>query len=221
MHIGLQMKRIIPVFVFLFTFYCSDAQSLGFYPGTDYYGTLEMELYTEHYMYVSHDGTADSTYITWRLIENSCPEEWDFQLCDFQHCYSGMPNTGDMSGLAPGQEGNIRLIVNPFGLAGSGTVHFWIFPTGQMEQYTDVYFHLNTIIADIHEKKSDEFISVDSHDLIIQTPQLSEITVYGINGDMLFAGLAQPGTSRWPISHLATGNYICLINNSTFKFFKP
>ncbi|MFM7726055.1 MAG: hypothetical protein ACKO7B_05105, partial [Flavobacteriales bacterium] len=49
-----------------------SAQNYTFIPGSEYYGTLEMDMYTEHYMYIGHD-LQDSAYITWRLVENTCP----------------------------------------------------------------------------------------------------------------------------------------------------
>jgi len=56
----------------------ASAQNFTFEPGNQYYGTLEMDMYTEHYMYIGHD-LADSAFITWRLVENTCPEQWDIQ----------------------------------------------------------------------------------------------------------------------------------------------
>ena len=147
------------------------AQNFSFSPGNDYYGQLDMDLYTEHYLYVYHD-SPDSAYITWRKIENTCPVEWDLQMCDWQHCYSGMPNTGHMNGVGAGNAGNLRLIVNPFNTPGSGTVHFWIFPTGLMDEYVDVYFHFETSVTAVIEKNTAPSVSFYNNSIVVnQTNQ--------------------------------------------------
>jgi hypothetical protein len=93
-------------------------------------------------VYVYHDAQ-DTLDITWRVIENTCPVGWDFQMCDWSHCYDGFPNTSEMDPVAPGNSGYLKLLVNPYDIGGSGLVHFWVYPTGNIENREDVYFYLN------------------------------------------------------------------------------
>jgi hypothetical protein len=214
--------RILASFSFCFLSQIISAQNFTFSPGNDYYGQLEMELYTEHYLYVYHDN-ADSAYITWRKIENTCPVEWDLQMCDWQHCYSGMPNTGNMNGVAAGNAGNLRLIVNPFNTPGEGTVHFWIFPTGVIEEYVDVYFHFETTATSVTEPSFTNSVSFlsSSNSILLNQRNSGNAQIIDITGHQVQSFQFNHGMTTFETNALASGVYFCVIGDKSFRFFKP
>lgn len=108
------------------------------------YQTLPDEGYTINQVDITPLNTEDTVLITYRLVENTCPNEWEFILCDWSACFDDMPNTDDMDPLPPGYQALIKITANAHLTAGAGLLRFWIFPTGQMELHEDLVFHYNT-----------------------------------------------------------------------------
>jgi hypothetical protein len=86
----------------------------------------------------------DTAFLSYRLIENTCPASWEFILCDWSDCFTNMPNTDDMHPLPDGYNALIKISAHPHQTEGSGFLHFWIFPTGSMELHESIYFYYNT-----------------------------------------------------------------------------
>lgn len=199
------------------------AQNYGFSPSNEVFGTLEMEMYTEHYMYISHD-SQDSAYITWRVVGNTCPQGWDIQACDYQHCYTGLPNDGHMNAVPPGGQGYLRMIVNPFEIAGSGTLHFLIFPTGQQLDYVEAFFYFTTTALNTDEVQtvSSEKIVVLRDEVMYSGPILGDYILYGVDGSMIQTGKYTGGAQSIAIRQLAAGTYILKTpQGNRSVFFKP
>ncbi|MFM7106309.1 MAG: hypothetical protein ACKOW8_12375 [Flavobacteriales bacterium] len=121
----------------------SQSSAYTFSPTDSMFCPLSLEAYAENIIYVQPQ-SADTSFITWRLIENTCPEGWDIQMCDWQNCYTGVPNSSNMAPVPPGGSGNLRLLVNPFLIEGSGLMHFFVYPTGFPDLRQDVYFSFST-----------------------------------------------------------------------------
>jgi len=198
-----------------------SAQNYTFSPGNEVFGVLEMDMYTEHYMYIGHD-SPDSARITWRVIENTCPEGWDIQACDYQHCYTGLPNDGDMNPVPPGGQGYLRMIVNPFLIAGTGMLHLLIFPTGQPLNYVDAYYYFNTTALSTAQSANDESsIIVLANEIVYTGPILGPIQLYSLDGDMIQQEMMQQPSVRMNLDGLAAGIYVLrLPSGACHKFTK-
>jgi hypothetical protein len=199
-----------------------EAQNYTFDPGSEYYGTLEMDMYTEHYMYIGHD-LQDSAYITWRLVENTCPEEWDIQACDYQHCYTGLPNYGDMSGVAAGAQGYLRMIVNPFLTPGLGMLHFLIYPTGEPLNYTDAYYYLQTTVLSTERVEGVlETAVVQSNEILYSGPISGQLFLYDISGKCLSVTTMNATSQVISLESLPAGVYVLKApTGHTFQIAKP
>ena len=95
----------------------------------------------------------DTLNITWKLIEQDVTEGWDCNLCDLGECYTGVPNSAEMQGFASGEAGFLKMLVNPLGIVGHGFWHFWVYPTGDEDNFVDLYFSIN---AEVIENVSGE-----------------------------------------------------------------
>jgi hypothetical protein len=198
-----------------------SAQNYTFSPGNEVFGVLEMDMYTEHYMYIGHD-SPDSARITWRIIENTCPEGWDIQACDYQHCYTGLPNDGDMNPVPPGGQGYLRMIVNPFLIAGTGMLHLLIFPTGQPLNYVDAYYYFNTTALSTAQSANDESsIIVLANQIVYTGSILGPIQLYSLDGEMIQQEMMQQPSVRMNLDGLAAGIYVLrLPSGACHKFTK-
>jgi hypothetical protein len=198
-----------------------SAQNYTFSPSNEVFGVLEMDMYTEHYMYIGHD-SQDSARITWRVIENTCPEGWDIQACDYQHCYTGLPNDGDMNPVPPGGQGYLRMIVNPFLIAGTGMLHLLIFPTGQPLNYVDAYYYFNTTALNSNQTVKDaSTLVVLANEIFYTGPILGSIQLYSIDGEMIQQEMMQQPSVRMNLDGLAAGIYVLrLPSGASHKFTK-
>jgi hypothetical protein len=143
------LRSILLVFA-CFLLLPTKAQSFSFDPGDEYEAVLEMETYSDHYIYINHDAP-DSALISWRVVGNTCPEEWLISICDWADCYSYLPNTGDMLPVGPGEAGFTKLTMNPLSISGTGMIHFWIYPTGAIEEHVDMIYYFSTEIVGTNE----------------------------------------------------------------------
>jgi hypothetical protein len=209
------------VFVSIFGSLAS-AQNFTFEPGNQYYGTLEMDMYTEHYMYIGHD-LADSAFITWRLVENTCPEQWDIQACDYQHCYTGLPNYGDMNGVPAGGQGYLRMIVNPFTTPGQGILHFLIYPTGEPLNYTDAFYYLNTTVLSTEQSAGVmEMAFMQANEILYKGPSSGDFFLYSTNGRLVTTARSTSTALRINVSDLPEGMYFLVApTGNTFRILKP
>jgi hypothetical protein len=198
-----------------------SAQNYTFSPGNEVFGVLEMDMYTEHYMYIGHD-SPDSARITWRVIENTCPEGWDIQACDYQHCYTGLPNDGDMNPVPPGGQGYLRMIVNPFLIPGTGMLHLLVFPTGQPLNYVDAFYYFNTTALSTAQSANDESsIIFLANEIVYTGPILGPIQLYSIDGEMIQQEMMQQPSVRMNLDGLAAGIYVLrLPSGACHKFTK-
>lgn len=193
-----------------------------FSPGDQYDGIATAEMYTEHVVYV-YPNSEDIVNITWRVIGNTCPDGWDFQMCDWQHCYDGFPNTAEMDPVPSGGSGYLKLLVNPFNIGGSGDVHFWVYPTDSIEQRQDVVFHFNstTAVADIPKGNVEEFRIVDQQ-LVISKTSPGEYLLFDLHGRVVAGASCIQDVLSIDLSALPVGIYVVLTpQRNCFKFLKP
>lgn len=216
------LKSLFSIFLFSAATLTVVAQNYTFDPSNEYYGTLEMDMYTEHYMYIGHD-LQDSAYITWRLVENTCPEEWDIQACDYQHCYTGLPNYGNMNGVAAGGQGYLRMIVNPFLTPGLGMLHFLIYPTGEPLNYTDAYYYLQTTVLSAENTGGVlESAVVRTNEILYSGPISGELFLYSVSGKRLLSVAVNSQTERISLESFPAGVYLLQSpTGKTFRISKP
>jgi len=216
------LKSIFSIVFFATAAVSVLAQNYTFDPGSEVYGTLEMDMYTEHYMYIGHD-LQDSAYITWRLVENTCPEEWDIQACDYQHCYTGLPNYGDMNGVAAGGQGYLRMIVNPFTTPGLGMLHFLIYPTGEPLNYTDAFYYFSTTVLNTEViSGQSESAFIHSNEIVYSGPISGELFLYSVSGKRLYSVAMNSQTERISLESFPAGVYILQSpTGRTFRIVKP
>lgn len=201
---------------------CAQDVVFSFTPSGEYQGVLEMDMYTEHIVYVYHD-SADSLDITWRVIENSCPEVWDIQMCDWQNCYDGFPNTAEMNPVPPGGSGYLKLLVNPYTTAGTGIIHFWVYPTGAIENREDVYFYLNTTATNLTDGNSiPETLTVRSGEIQLTNSSNGLCSILDLQGRVVLTEPCISDIHEIGTTFLPAGMYVLVSPlGNRYTFLKP
>lgn len=109
---------------------------------TDYEGTVPLTSFTDHNVYVYNE-LGDSLHLGWKFINNTCPVEWTYSLCDFGFCYDGIPLSGIMQPVPDGANAFLKLSVWANGVAGSGGITFWVYESDSPEDYQQITFWFN------------------------------------------------------------------------------
>gem|GEM_PF-1574491 len=151
------MSQIMRMWVSLFLVSLSghlSAQLYQYYPTSTYSAEIAMEEYSVHQVNIIPSGNPDFYMMAWRLVGNTCPTEWEFQLCDWATCFEGMPNTAIMDTIFSGGHGLLKPTVNPFTTPGSGQLTFWVFPEGEMDAYEELTFFFQTDVVGVNSVDS-------------------------------------------------------------------
>src|SRR5687768_8832992 len=64
--------------------------------------------YEEFTIYIKNNYSS-SIQMNWTKINQNLPAGWDYALCDYQTCYPGIPSSGSMSPILPGDSGYFKL----------------------------------------------------------------------------------------------------------------
>ena len=93
--------------------------------------------------------TAQAQGITyeWTLVSNSLPVGWTYSLCDYTGCYSGVPASGTMTAISPGEnqngvEGFFLLNLSPLNITGDGIVELYVYDSANPSIGDTVSFHI-------------------------------------------------------------------------------
>ncbi len=70
--------------------------------------------------------TSAAIDFVWSPVFSDIPAGWDYSMCDLGHCYIGLPATGAMDPVQPGEQGFLGLNLNPQNISGSGMVQLLV-----------------------------------------------------------------------------------------------
>lgn len=65
--------------------------------------------------------------LAWTLVSNNLVPGWDFSLCDYTTCYTGLPASGTMTTVPDSGQGFLGLNVDPVNISGTGTVRIYVY----------------------------------------------------------------------------------------------
>jgi hypothetical protein len=195
------------------------AQHFTFLPSESVSTELEMDVFTDTQVDVV-PLTDDTLLISWRMVENTCPSDWDFVLCDWAACYDYLPNHGEMDPVWEGSSGLLKLTANPHNTPGSGFVRFWVYPTGLMNERQEVFFYYDTTVASTVEVSPLApmcFPSPANQEVEIRQLSSGEYRIYSSFGHWIKTFyVSNNETVRLDVANWPSGLYI--VNNATFSF---
>ena len=89
--------------------------------------------------------------LKWKLISNSLFAGWDFSLCDYTTCYAGLPDSGSMTPVPPGERGFLGLNVCPYSIVGTGYVKMVVYEEGFIDKGDTLTWFVNSEASGIHQ----------------------------------------------------------------------
>lgn len=159
--------------------------------------------------------TTDSLNLTWKLIEEEVVEGWDYNLCDLGECYVGVPNSAEMQTFSSGEAGFLKMLLNPLSIEGYGFWHFWVYPTGDEDNFVNLYFSINASgtdgVLDI-ERETLVYPNPAFNQIFISTNDLQSVQLFSLNGSLISELKSQSGV--FDISAYHPGIYFLVLQNA-------
>ena len=160
--------------------------------------------------------TTDSLNLTWKLIQEEVVEGWDYNLCDLGECYVGVPNSAEMQTFASGEAGFLKMLVNPLSIEGYGFWHFWVYPTGDEDNFVNLYFSINASgtdgVLDI-ERETPVYPNPAINQIFISTNDLQSVQLFSLNGSLISELKSQSGV--FDISAYQPGIYFLVLQKDS------
>lgn len=101
-------------------------------------------------IYMLNTSTTD-IQLKWKLIANNLFPGWDFSLCDYTTCYTGLPAEGTMTPVPPGEKGFLGLNVCPYKIVGTGVVKMYVYEEGFMDKGDTLTWFVTSTASGINQ----------------------------------------------------------------------
>jgi hypothetical protein len=156
--------------------------------------------------------------LTWNLIYNNLPIEWDYSLCDYGGCHPGVPNEREMAPIADGVEGYLIMNIMYLEDASEGSVAFAL--SNNYDTTIDtITFNFKPGTVGINQQKNNlelaMFPNPASNTLRINNPfnNIATLSVMNMSGKEILNTQLNAGIQSADISALPNGLYIVSLKN--------
>lgn len=205
------MKRL---FVTLICFWAlsSYAQEISIEPTNHLIGQANLEEYNVYQVYIKNEAESPID-LSWRIIENTMPEEWTVTLCDNVACYGILPANANMDPIAVGDSSLFKIDVHPGTTNGHGILRFLINETGTPTPYKEHIFDVSTLTTDtkdLFEGAVSVFPNPTTELVNIKNTLSNELSaqLMDLSGKLLNSTIVASGDQhQWILSDLAKGTY--------------
>ena len=188
------------------------AQDISITPTGNMTGTAELEEYNIFQVYL-HNTSDEALNLSWRIVENTLPEEWNVTLCDNVNCYGILPQSADLDPIAAADSAIMKIDVNPELVAGQGILRFFINETGSPNPYKELIFDINSGITNtkdlfsgsvqIFPNPATEWVRIEN-----QYDEELQFQLIDQQGRLLrIAKLNSQSQLEWGLADLASGTY--------------
>jgi hypothetical protein len=163
----------------------------------------------ECYVFFSNP-SGDTLQLRWRKLEVSMPPGWDIDLCDYGHCYTGIPNNATMNPVYDTIQPYLKLLVQPDTVEGTAWLWFRVYDLTDDDNFQDVYFSLHTqgvsSTTEAAQPALQVFPNPASEWLYLENkkPGLLPVAVFNSQGALVYATALSEGAGQtipvhsWP-----------------------
>ena len=213
------MKKQFLLLTLLVGSFTLAAQEISITPTPTFQGVAELEAYNIFQVYL-HNDTNEDINLSWRIVENTFPEEWGITLCDNVNCYGILPDNADLDPIAAADSAIMKIDVNPELVEGNGILRFFINETGAPTPYKELVFEITTGTTDtkdlfngavqIFPNPASEWVKVDNQ---LGFPLNVQLADY--QGRLLRqAYVPSNDIADWQVSDLPKGTYFLRLEST-------
>lgn len=215
------MKRILLASVFVITGMSVQAQSAWYdlQPNDTLYGVAPFDNLTIFDIY-QYNNQSDTIILKWFKISEDMPVGWEKSLCDLGSCYPGLPNSGTMFPVSPGDSGFLGWNVIPNQVPGIGVVRYYVYEENHLAEgdtltwiiSTPDFNSVNDLVVNnlsIYPTPASDVVTVNSHE------PLTQIEVFSVAGQLLQNVKTNGATHTLDVSQLVAGTYLMQIHTAS------
>ncbi len=181
------MKLFSLIIVFSLTIGFSKAQTFTLNPGnldSVYAAPNQLTIFDIYPVNI----TSGDIIFSWTRISVNVPPGWDYSLCDYGNCYTGIPNNGTMDTVSAGNQGLLGLNINPYVVGGQGEVKLYVYDSNFPNDGDTVTWVVNASFVSVDEIPKNIFS-------FYPNPVNDQLTIYSdeINAGMSYAIYSMSG----------------------------
>lgn len=181
------MKRIFTFLIITIASLQLSAQNFYFEPSGELSKVISLTSPSTLKLNILRNPSVDTVWLEYELVTNTIPDEWYRSYCDNHGCWGSLPEFGQMSPLFDEFKSYIEISVEPIGIAGAGTIAYYIYESGDYENGQTMTFNVETEgfvgIENLLSKNLKLSPNPFQNHINISSEQLiSEINIYEITG---------------------------------------
>ena len=100
--------------------------------------------------------------LAWKPVHNGFSGEWDYSVCDYGHCYAGLPSEGGiMDSLMPGVQGFMAMNITPYATAKPSILKIYMYRTDSPNTGDTLTWFINPATSNVNDdSKAASFVRV-------------------------------------------------------------
>lgn len=209
------MKTTILLVLLALAGVVAKAQAYTLNPGPVVSGTVLLNDYMFMEIRMAHTG-ADTLRFEYELLGNTCNPTWEMSMCDYQSCYPSIPAFGAMAPAPAGEDGFIKITMNPHSDGGTGQVRYRVWEASDPGHSDTITFNIDAVtalepasfaaFAAIHPNPTSDFIHVETAGPVHGA---GAFMLYAMDGRLVGnAVMPADGKITYPVSQLPAGIYL-------------
>lgn len=170
--------------------------------------------------------TSGSLTLKWLKYTNTIPSTWSASLCDYNTCYTGIPNVGTMTPINGLTQGFIKIEVNPFTYTGTAKVVVYVY-SGSTPTLGDtlVFDFIASGTTEIQNQPQfeKEKVNLLANAIHIQNyASDNDILVVDMSGKIVLQKSILPHANEiFYTNNLPSGLYFIRTRYQSYKYLKP
>lgn len=210
------MRKILFIAVLSFTLFQGKSQTYSISPNDTLIVTAPANQLSIFDIY-QNNISGDTLYLAWNLISMNIQSGWDYSLCDYASCYTGLPSSGTMDPVISTSMGFLGLNINPYAIQGTATVRIYVYDVAAPSNGDTLTWIVSSEPAAVGELANDDVVlypnPADDFLYFSSNTIIESYFILDQSGRMVQS--SSKLTTWIPVSSLASGRYTLVSYSST------
>ena len=211
--------------VMLFTF-ALNGQTYSVSPAKTVSFTVVLNNITIEDIFQPNTGSS-KIQLKWELVSVNLPSQWNYSMCDYATCYSGIPNgPNTMDSIAVGGQGFLGLNIDPGNTDGTGFVKVFVYQTGFKSNGDTLTWYVKTPAVGIEEIIGNSGIKIFPNPVVncvtvdLSNHKVKSGNITDVFGRKVMDLTLSSGVNKFDVSTLSKGFYMINLQTEEKQLFK-
>jgi hypothetical protein len=211
--------KILLVLAFTASSIIGSAQNFVYTPSQDVGGTIEGRV--NEYLIGLRTPTAEEITYKWERVSNTFPADWDYSICDHNHCYIGLPAKGEMNSISladaeAGTNGYFKVTMLETPTDGKGIITIYVYDSKDKARGDTVTFTVRKGVSGIETTVSADFKvypNPTASEINVYTAAIANLQIVDLQGkEVMNSDFQTAGLHKINVDNLPNGVYILKLN---------